>query len=260
MPPAQDGGAQISEYVVFKSNGYEIVNFTMPASGAITVLSLKNGQAYSFKLAAINKAGRGPLSLNSSRVIPATIPSRPVIGAVGLDERIRVTIDAPENDGGAAVEYYMLEWFKGSSRLGEANLSASTKSYNLANLENFVNHEVRVRAFNRVGASPEETLSNISPVFYGLRVWQSVLIAIGSSILFVLLCYFIWRCLLHIWKEREKKAQLKNATIVPNQLALQTAAVNNSPNAPGRGRGRGRKGRQSVSLGRTYSADLHIEL
>jgi uncharacterized protein (TIGR03437 family) len=75
-PPATDGGAAITGYVVTCNPGAFSANGT---SSPITVTDLMNGTAYTCTVAAINAAGRGQAATISSAVTP--VPFTPVNGA-----------------------------------------------------------------------------------------------------------------------------------------------------------------------------------
>jgi len=83
-PPASNGGAPITDYVVqFSSNGGS--TWTTFADGtsattSATVTGLNNGTAYLFRVAAVNVAGTGPYATTTSSVTP--LPPAPSLWKV----------------------------------------------------------------------------------------------------------------------------------------------------------------------------------
>ena len=93
IAPSSNGGSAITDYVVQYSsnNGSTWITFpdgTSTATSA-TVTGLANGTSYIFRVAAVNAAGRGQISLPSDSRTPLPgAPSKPVCvagnGSVGL--------------------------------------------------------------------------------------------------------------------------------------------------------------------------------
>lgn len=73
--PTYNNGAAISDYTIqYSSNSgssWSTFSHTASATASITVTGLTNGTAYIFRVAAVNSAGTGSYSTNSSSVTPA---------------------------------------------------------------------------------------------------------------------------------------------------------------------------------------------
>ena len=104
--PASNGGAAISGYVVTPfvgavAQGSRTFNSTATTQ---TVGGLTNGTAYTFKVAAKNVAGTGPVSTGSLPTIAGT-PAPVVVGAVATSGRAAVSWTLPGNNGAAISSY-----------------------------------------------------------------------------------------------------------------------------------------------------------
>lgn len=135
-----------------------------------TITGLTNGTEYTFNVRAVNTELEG--EVESIKAIPAAVPSAPV-----LDEALLVRTtgnitwgwSAPENNGGSAIIRYETKFNDEAWESVGTNLSVT---YN--NVENGVNHALKVRAVNRMG---EGAVLEYSQIVYeapsapqGLRV------------------------------------------------------------------------------------------
>jgi hypothetical protein len=110
-PPANDGGATITGYIVtiLPDNVSQNVGPTSP----ITITGLTNGVEYSFKLAAVNSAGASVDSSSSNTVTPEApptpgVPSEPMITDVVLGvNQVTVFFNPPTSDGGSPILKYI---------------------------------------------------------------------------------------------------------------------------------------------------------
>jgi titin len=102
--PADNGGAPIDYYVVYQ-NDIEIIQVT---GNSWSVTGLLNGQSYSYSIASHNSMG---LSAKSAPVLamPYTIPGAPAgLTATPGNEFVTLTWTAPSNNGGAAIDHYVV--------------------------------------------------------------------------------------------------------------------------------------------------------
>jgi titin len=83
LPSGSDGGSPVTDYKVYWDNGEGLGNFylkqatTTPAM-SFTATSLTAGTTYSFKIAAVNLVGEGPLSL-AKFIMAARVPDPPTL-------------------------------------------------------------------------------------------------------------------------------------------------------------------------------------
>ena len=110
LPPTSDGGAGITQYVVWSAGG--AVNRQVPGDSLSARLTgLENGREYRFRVRAINGIGAGPLTEPSALVIPAGPPSAPLalIGVpVPSETGVRLSWSPPELLNGAEIESYTI--------------------------------------------------------------------------------------------------------------------------------------------------------
>ena len=81
--PADNGGSDITDYILrYTEDGtnWNVFNDGLSTATSGIVTGLTNGQAYNFKIAAVNAAGRGTNStqVTSTPSAVATVPSAPV--------------------------------------------------------------------------------------------------------------------------------------------------------------------------------------
>ncbi|MBI0583560.1 MAG: fibronectin type III domain-containing protein [Methanomassiliicoccus sp.] len=105
--PSSDGGAAIDYYVIYR-DGADIAHITGTST---TVSGLTNGQQYSFTVAAHNSEGTGPQTA-AVTVTPGsgfTVPGAPTdLTITPGDGQVTLSWKAPSNDGGAAIDYYIV--------------------------------------------------------------------------------------------------------------------------------------------------------
>jgi len=158
-PPASDGGAAITDYVVaFRPLGGSFALFADPASTVpqITVSGLANGVTYEFAVAALNAAGLGAWSSTTTRAPNGSGPVPPQapygLSAVPGDGQVTVSFSAPPANGGAAVTDYVVifrplggvwAWFPEAASTG--------LSVTVSGLVNGVTYEFAVAALNSAG-------------------------------------------------------------------------------------------------------------
>lgn len=159
-PPAEDGGADITRYIVEKKDTsrinwvpvYESLETT-----TCTVKKLTSGSEYMFRVSAVNKYGAGP-SLVSSNVIAknqfgiADAPGTPEIVSTTKDS-VSIMWTRPENDGGSEITNYVVERRQPQGRWIRCTKDKSLTDlrYNITNLRHLSFFEFRVCAENAAG-------------------------------------------------------------------------------------------------------------
>ncbi|OZC09937.1 hypothetical protein X798_03043 [Onchocerca flexuosa] len=164
QPPEDDGGAEITNYVVEKrdlqSNTWTPVSTFVPSTTAV-VLKLAEGHQYEFRVMAENANGRSdPLNSDSSVLakdpfgVPGK-PERPVIISHDVDH-IDIEWDPPKDNGGNPISHYDVErkdlkigrWIKVN------NEPVKDTSFVDDRLQEGHTYEYRVRAVNKAGYGP----------------------------------------------------------------------------------------------------------
>ncbi|MDA7995527.1 MAG: fibronectin type III domain-containing protein, partial [Gammaproteobacteria bacterium] len=154
--PNEDGGGQVSGYklrwklaaaTTFAAEDAAEVSADIFAH---TISGLQNGELYRVEIAAKNAAGFGAAAAAAG--VPRTVPDAPQNLAVNPDnEQLKVSWDAPANDGGDEVSIYLLRWKPVSeSEFANAPKIAAT-TYDITGLENGTTYEVQVSARNAAG-------------------------------------------------------------------------------------------------------------
>jgi predicted phage tail protein len=162
---ASDRGAVIHYYQVARST--DQVNWTSMPTTKSTYLNadgLTNGETYYFRVRAHNAAGWGPWSSIVSAV-PHTVPSAPV-GLWWHHNKILSTIELfwspPADDGGAAVDHYLLELSDDPNLPNSwAPWTTTSEAHYTSALYPYVVYW-RVRAYNDAGYSPASNVITIS--------------------------------------------------------------------------------------------------
>uniref|UniRef100_A0A8C4PDE8 TITIN protein n=1 Tax=Dromaius novaehollandiae TaxID=8790 RepID=A0A8C4PDE8_DRONO len=161
-PPLQDGGSDISHYVVEKRETSRLV-WTVVDSNVQTlnckVTKLLEGNEYVFRIMAVNKYGVGeplesePVLAENPFVVPLP-PKAPEVTAITKDSMI-VVWERPASDGGSEILGYVLEkrdkegirWTRCNKRL------ISELRYRVTGLIENHDYEYRVSAENAAGLS-----------------------------------------------------------------------------------------------------------
>ncbi len=175
VAPSNTGATPVSGYRVRLFAGTSrtvLATATLPASASTyTATGLTNGSPYSFDVTSINAAGLGGVSLRSPVVIPATVPTAPVIGrATGTVSRgvvVAVTRWAPPAaTGGSPVLAYRVYAYRVSatgavlSTTVSPPLAATYRAWTMR-LPIVSRYRFAVRAINAIGYSAYSTRSNV---------------------------------------------------------------------------------------------------
>ena len=160
QPPADDGGCEITNYLVEKCETSRMVWSVVTASVTACTHSiprLLEGNEYIFRVKAENKMGVGP-GIESSPVVaknPFDKPGPPlsvVVTKIGKDHAV-VTWKAPEKDGGKEITgYYVEKREKKGVRWSPCNSkSTSDMRFSVIGLSTGYDYQFRVLAESDVG-------------------------------------------------------------------------------------------------------------
>ncbi|SFN39391.1 beta strand repeat-containing protein [Mycetocola miduiensis] len=151
-PPADDGGARVTGYVVEQQDGVAWAVIATTDGLTTSITGLPNGEDATFRVRASNAAGDGTIA----RVVtttPRTVPDAPTaLVAVPADGAVTLSWTAPVWDGGARISSYRVE----SSADGETWQlvgTASGTTTTVSGLSNGLTVQFRVAAQNVAGAS-----------------------------------------------------------------------------------------------------------
>jgi fibronectin type III domain protein len=159
--PADDGGAPISDYVVYRSevSGGETALATSGGALTYTDTSVTNGTAYYYTVAAVNSVGTGGQS-NEVSASPEAPPPPPVdppsapslTSATGGASQVTLAWTAPADDGGAPVTNYQV--LRGGSSGSEVLVATlgNVLTYTDTGLTNGQTYYYEVAAVNSAGA------------------------------------------------------------------------------------------------------------
>ena len=165
--PSDDGGAAVTGYRVDLYRGSTRVDTKKVSASAreVTFGGLSADTAYEFRISARNSAGIGAEAVGNTRTIPLpkNKPSAPRGVRASADaDSVSVSWSAPSDDGGAAVTGYRVDLYRGSTRVGRKNTSASARSASFAGLPADTAYQVRVSAQNSAGRGPVATASALT--------------------------------------------------------------------------------------------------
>jgi len=163
--PASNGGSPITNYKIFVGTtpGGEKLNATIVPVLTFTVLSLKNGQIYYFKVAAVNIMGAGANSTEVS-AIPGLLPGAPT-GLTATSQTTQVTLNwgVPASNGGSAIIGYKV--YQGTTSGGETLLATlgNVTTYTNTGLTNNQAYYFKVAAINAIGTGTNSTETSATP-------------------------------------------------------------------------------------------------
>jgi hypothetical protein len=156
-PPASNGGASITQYMVTSSPGSLIVT---TAGTSATLAGLTNGTQYRFEVTATNFAGTGSASSPSNAITPATVPGGPIaVSAAGGDAHATVLWTAPISNGGATITQYTV-----TSSPSSVTATTTGTSVTVTGLTNGANYTFTVTATNSAGTGSSSVASGTTNV------------------------------------------------------------------------------------------------
>lgn len=160
--PSDNGGSSVTGYVVTPFIG-SIAQTHVVFNSALTtqtVTGLTNGTSYSFRVAAINAIGTGPMSESSGLLKPVTVPGAPgSVGVTGGDARVTVSWTPPSSNGGTAITGYVVTPYIGGTAQSSVVFNSTLTTQSIVGLTNGTAYTFRVSAVNVVGGGPQSSPS-----------------------------------------------------------------------------------------------------
>ncbi|CAJ0936046.1 unnamed protein product, partial [Mesorhabditis belari] len=160
-PPEDDGGAEISHYVVEKQD--QATGRWVPCGESqdthMKVNDLTPGHEYKFRVKAVNRYGDSdPLEADTSIVAkdPFDTAGKPGIPEITDWDKDRADLKwaPPSDDGGAPVEQYLVEMRDGNGNWVEAAVvPADQTTASVKGLKEGHQYQFRVKAINKAGQS-----------------------------------------------------------------------------------------------------------
>jgi hypothetical protein len=162
-PPAEDGGARITSYLVTSSPAAVAATFTPVQIKAAKITGLTPGSTYSFSVVAINSKGSSPSSIASAPALAPTIPNAPGITkvvATGTNSA-QLTFTAPLDNGGSPITSFVATSNPGSLQTTVYQSDGGT--FNITNLSHSTSYTFSLKAINAAGSSlPSSTSPSIT--------------------------------------------------------------------------------------------------
>ena len=168
--PSSNGVAAITRYDIYRGNSAAGEGSSPVATGVtstrFTDTGVANGEAYYYKVRAVNSAGVGAAS-NEASATPATVPGAPSgLVAAGGNSQVNLSWQAPSSDGGAAITSYDI--YRGTSPGGEGGtpltiVGGSASSFSDMSVTNGETYYYTVRAANSAGAGPQSNEATATP-------------------------------------------------------------------------------------------------
>jgi fibronectin type 3 domain-containing protein len=154
--PANDGGGNITGYRVTPYIGGNAQTPILTGSQATTytVSGLDNGTAYTFTVAAINKAGTGHDSSASASVTPvqATVPGAPSsVQGIARDGAVAVGWSAPSSDGGSSITGYRVTPYLGGAAQTPVTFNSADTDETVTGLTNGLSYTFTVATRSEPG-------------------------------------------------------------------------------------------------------------
>ena len=161
--PTNDGGEPITHYE-YEQDGSGTWISTGGTATSHTVRGLNNGQTYTFRVRAVNALGNGAVVTLEATPSPSTgrggggggggpritVPSAPRnLLAEGGDGQVKLTWEAPEDDGGSAIRDY--EYRINGVRGRWISIGSTDTTHTVTGLTNGTVYVFQVRAVNRIG-------------------------------------------------------------------------------------------------------------
>ena len=165
--PGSNGRSSITNYRIYRatSSGAETLLTTIGNVSSFTDTGLTNGNAYYYKISAVNAVGESGLS-NELRAGPATVPSIPTLNAAAAgNASIALSWSKPSSTGGSSITGYKVyrSGASGSETL-LTTLTTTATTYTDTAVTNGSTFYYKVAAVNAKGTSALSNELSATPV------------------------------------------------------------------------------------------------
>ena len=172
--PTNDGGEPLMHYE-YEQDGSGIWISTGGTATSHTVTGLNNGQTYMFRVRAVNTLGNGAVVTLEATPSPSTgrgggggggpritVPGAPEnLLAAGGDGQVKLTWEAPEDDGGSEITDYQ---YRINGRNPWPSIGSTQTTHTLTGLVNGMEYVFEVRAVNRIGRGRASKRAKATPM------------------------------------------------------------------------------------------------
>ncbi|MCK4717994.1 MAG: fibronectin type III domain-containing protein, partial [Thermoplasmata archaeon] len=166
--PADNGGADITEYVVYRGDAADSL---VALTDTVTVLEfldtgLTNDVKYFYAVAAVNSVGEGAqcTDVNATPVSSATVPGAPLnLETFSFDAEVDLTWDVPTDNGGVDITSYVVYRGDAADNLTMLIDSLTSTLYDDTSVTNDVIYFYAVAAVNSVGEGAQCTAVSATP-------------------------------------------------------------------------------------------------
>ena len=170
--PPNDGGDPITHYE-YEQDGSGTWISTGSTDTSHTVTGLNNGQAYMFRVRAVNTLGNGAVVTLEATPSPSsgrggggglrqTVPSAPRnLLAEGGGGQVKLTWEAPEDDGGSEITDYQYR-INGKGRW--ISIGSTDTTHTVTGLTNGTTYTFEVQAVNRIGRGRASNRAEATPM------------------------------------------------------------------------------------------------
>ena len=168
------GGAEVTDYE-YEQDGSGTWISTDGTATSHTVTGLNNGQTYTFRVRAVNALGTGAVVMLEATPSPSTggrggggggpritRPGAPEnLLAEGGDGQVKLTWEAPEDDGGSEITDYQ---YRINGRNPWTSIGSTQTTHTLTGLVNGTAYVFEVRAVNRIGRGRASNRAKATPM------------------------------------------------------------------------------------------------